>query len=515
MRTNSQAFIPHLLLGAGACMLSAQAAENSTSKQQPNIVIIYADDLGYGDLSCYGGSLKTPASDKLAARGIQMMNAHTVASTSTPSRFGLFTGVHPWRQAGTGIATGDAGMVIRPERYTLADAAKQAGYRTAAIGKWHLGIGETAKQNWNGLIKPNLSDIGFEHSYIMAATGDRVPCVFIENGRVANYDPSAPISVSYRKPFEGEPTGKKNPELLKVHPSHGHDQALINGISRIGFMKGGGKALWVDEDFADVIADEATDFIMEHKDEPFFLFVGTHDIHVPRVPHERFVGKSGMGPRGDAILQFDFQVDAVMTALEKAGVADNTLVILSSDNGPVLDDGYKDDAVEKLGDHKPAAHLRGGKYSSFEAGGRVPFLVSWPAKIAKGQKSHALFSQIDILASLSELIGATTPEGLVIDSKSELATLLGEDQGEGSEGIVKQNSAGARSFLMGKWKYTTPSRAAAYNGWTAIELGNNPEDQLYDLSIDPGEKKNLAKDNPVQLKAMKEGLQEIVSKKVK
>ncbi len=511
----SSSLIPSLLFGAGSCALTAQAAETVTAKQQPNIVIIYADDLGYGDLSCYGGSLKTPASDKLAARGIQMMNAHTAASTSTPSRFGLFTGVHPWRQAGTGIATGDAGMVIRPERYTLADAAKQAGYRTAAIGKWHLGIGETAKQDWNGLIKPNLADIGFEHSYIMAATGDRVPCVFIENGRVANYDPTAPIYVSYKKPFEGEPTGRKNPELLKVHPSHGHDQALINGVSRIGYMKGGGKALWVDEDFADVIADEATDFIMENKGEPFFLFVGTHDIHVPRIPHARFVGKSGMGPRGDAILQFDFQVGAVTDALEKAGVAENTLVILSSDNGPVLDDGYKDDAVEKLGDHKPAAQLRGGKYSSFEAGGRVPFLVSWPAKIAPGQKSDALFSQIDLLASLSELIGANAPEGLIIDSKSELPALLGQDLEVGSQGITKQNTAGARAYLSGKWKYIPASRGAAYNHHTAIELGNNPEDQLFDLEADPSEKNNLAKKNPQQLEVMKQGLQQLVSKKVK
>ncbi len=490
-------------------------AADPVETRPPNVVIIYADDLGYGDLSCYGGSLPTPQSDRLAARGVQMMNAHTAASTSTPSRFGLLTGVHPWRQAGTNIAAGDAGMVIRPARYTLADAARQAGYRTAAIGKWHLGLGETGKQDWNGTIKPNLADIGFEHSYIMAATGDRVPCVFIENGKVANYDPSAPISVSYKKPFPGEPTGRKNPELLRVHPSHGHDQALINGISRIGYMKGGGKALWVDEDFADVIAQQARQYIMAHKNEPFFLLVGTHDIHVPRVPHPRFVGKSGMGPRGDALLQFDFQVGAVLDALEEAGVAENTLVILSSDNGPVLDDGYKDEAVEKLGKHKPAGVYRGGKYSSFEAGGRVPMLVSWPQGMPQGAKSQALFSQIDLFASLSSVMGAQLPAGLVVDSKDESKSLLGCDLKTGSAGIIKQNTAGARCYLAGDWKYIPANRAAAYNSWTAIELGNSPQDQLYNLARDAGEKNNLAQSEPDKLADMKAGQQQLIRKPVK
>ncbi len=504
-----------LLVASGCLLPSAPAAQGESTPRLPNIVLIYADDLGYGDLSCYGGLVPTPRSDSLAQQGVQMMNAHTVASTSTPSRFGLLTGVHPWRQAGTRIAAGDAGMVIRPERYTLADAAKKAGYHTGAIGKWHLGIGETAKQDWNGHITPNLADIGFDHSYIMAATGDRVPCVFIENGRVANYDPTAPISVSYKKPFAGEPTGRKNPELLKVHPSHGHDQAIINGISRIGYMKGGGKALWVDEDFADVIAEQARDYILKNKDKPFFLYVGTHDIHVPRIPHARFVGKSGMGARGDAILQFDFQVGAILDALEAAGVAQDTLVILSSDNGPVLDDGYHDEAVEKLGNHRPAGKYRGGKYSAFEAGGRVPMLVRWTSTVPMGQKSHALMSQIDLMASLSALMKAPLPAGKPLDSRNELKTLLGTDLTGGSTGIIKQNTAGSRIYLSGRWKYIPANRAAAYNRSTRIELGNNPKDQLYDLVADPGETQNLAEEQPQQLQKMKEGQQQLIARPVK
>ncbi len=472
-------------------------------KQQPNIVIIYADDVGYGDLSCYGGTVPTPHCDSLARDGLLMKRAYAAAATSTPSRFALMTGLYPFRQKGTGVAAGNAGMVIRPERYTIADAAKSAGYRTGVIGKWHLGIGETAKQNWNGVITPNLSDIGFDYTFIMAATGDRVPCVFIENDRVYNYDPSAPISVSYRKPFEGEPTGRKNPELLKMHPSHGHDQAIVNGISRIGFMKGGGKALWVDEDFADVISQRAKTFIKENKDEPFFLFFGTHDIHVPRVPHPRFVGKTDMGPRGDAIVQFDFQVGEVLSALREAGVADNTIVILSSDNGPVLDDGYKEQAVERNGKHQSAGELRGGKYSSFEAGTRVPFLVRWPKQIKAGSRSTALFTQVDLLATLSPIMGIEIPKNLQLDSQNAGATLLAKDTTKGRDTLA-QLSVGGISVVSGKWKYIPANRGAAYNQYTAIELGNAPQDQLYDLSLDPSEKKNIAPQNAQQLQKMKE-----------
>ncbi len=472
-------------------------------KQQPNIVIIYADDVGYGDLSCYGGTVPTPHCDSLARDGLLMKRAYAAAATSTPSRFALMTGLYPFRQKGTGVAAGNAGMVIRPERYTIADAAKSAGYRTGAIGKWHLGIGETAKQNWNGSITPNLSDIGFDDTFIMAATGDRVPCVFIENDRVYNYDPTAPISVSYQKPFEGEPTGRKNPELLKLHPSHGHDQAIVNGISRIGYMKGGGKALWVDEDFADVIAQRAKKFIKENKDTPFFLFFGTHDIHVPRVPHPRFVGKTDMGPRGDAIVQFDFQVGEVLSALREAGVADNTIVILSSDNGPVLDDGYKEQAKERNGKHQSAGELRGGKYSSFEAGTRVPLLVRWPKHIKAGSTSTALFSQVDLLATLSTIMGAETPEGLQLDSQDAGAALLARDLEKGREHLA-QLSMGGIGLVSGKWKYIPANGGAAYSKYTDIELGNARQDQLYDLSSDPGERNNLAPKNAQQLQKMKE-----------
>ena len=236
--------IPWLLCyGVGPSLLvpCQAAAERRADAERPNVVLIVADDLGYGDLSCYGAHrVSTPHVDQLAACGLRFTDAHSVAATSTPSRYSLLTGHYSWRRNDTGIATGDAGMVIRPEQATVADLFHEAGYMTGAVGKWHLGLGDkTGTQDWNGRVTPGPEDIGFDYSYLMAATGDRVPCVWMENQRVANYDPSAPISVSYRKPFPGEPLGKDHPELLtklKPSPNHGRDMAIVNGISRIGYM---------------------------------------------------------------------------------------------------------------------------------------------------------------------------------------------------------------------------------------------------------------------------------------
>ena len=356
---------------------------------KPNVVFIYADDIGYGDISCNGSKINTPNVDKIAAQGIRFTDAHSTAATSTPSRYSMLTGEYAWRRAGTNIADGDAGMIIRPERYTLADMFKSAGYNTGVVGKWHLGLGDTnGSQDWNAKLSPNIGDIGFDYSYVMAATGDRVPCVFVDNGLVENLDANDPIFVNYKKNFEGEPTGKDNPELLKVLPSHGHDQSIVNGISRIGFMKGGKSALWKDEDIADILTAKAVSYIEQHKDEPFFLYFATQDAHVPRVPHKRFEGTSGYGVRGDVIVQFDWSVGEILKTLERLGLDENTIIILSSDNGPVVDDGYKDGAIETLADHKPWGEFRGGKYSSYEAGTRVPCLLRWKGTVKQIGRAH-------------------------------------------------------------------------------------------------------------------------------
>ncbi|MEG1700808.1 MAG: sulfatase-like hydrolase/transferase [Alistipes sp.] len=494
-----------LLCAAGLAPLGA-CQQSPSTPPKPNVIIIYADDLGFGDLSCNGAkTIATPNTDRVAQEGLRCTNAHTAAATSTPARYGLLTGQYPWRKAGTGIATGDAGMIIRPEQYTLPDLFKSAGYTTGAIGKWHLGLGDTAgTQNWNGEIRPGLSDIGFDYSFIMAATGDRVPCVYIENQRVVNLEPSDPIAVSYTTPFAGEPTGKENPELLRIHPSDGHDQAIINGIPRIGYMKGGKNALWKDELIGDRITEKALAFIRDNKDKPFFLYFGTNDVHVPRVPNERFVGKSGMGPRGDAILSFDYAIGQVTACLEELGIADNTLLIISSDNGPVVDDGYKDQAVELLGDHKPWGDYRGGKYSAFEAGTRVPFIARWNKHIPAGSQSNVLLSHIDLYASLAALCEAEIPAGAAPDSRNRLDAFLGKSD-VGSDYVVEYSLTQALSVIVGDWKYIEPNNGPAINIGTNTELGNLPTDQLYNLQADPNERHNLAAENPektAELKAL-------------
>lgn len=450
----------------------------------PNVIVLVADDLGYGDLECYGTrSVETPNVNRLAAHGVRFTNAHAVAATSTPSRYSLLTGQYSWRKEGTDVAAGNAGMIIRPEQFTMADMFKSKGYATAAIGKWHLGLGDqTATQDWNAPLPAGLGDLGFDYHYIMAATADRVPCVFIEQGSVANYDPSAPIQVSYKQNFPGEPTGRDNPELLyNLKPSHGHDMSIVNGISRIGFMKGGGKALWKDENIADSIASHTIDFIREHQDEPFFMYCCTNDVHVPRFPHERFRGKSPMGLRGDAILQFDWTVGQIVDELERLGIADNTLILLTSDNGPVIDDGYDDRAVELLGEHRPTGPFRGGKYSAFEGGTQVPYIAYWPKRIAEAKESDALVSHIDFFRSLGSLIGARLPKGSAPDSKNSLPTLLGESL-QDREYVVEQAANHTLSIRTKDWKYITPSNGEAVISWgPVVETGYLRSPQLYDM----------------------------------
>lgn len=467
-------------------------------EKKPNVIFIVADDLGYGDLSCYGEkTINTPNVDRLADMGLRFTDAHSVAATSTPSRYSLFTGCYSWRRKDTGIAPGDAGMIIRPEQITVADMFKSAGYKTGAIGKWHLGLGDkTGTQDWNGTITPGPQDIGFDYSYLMAATGDRVPCVWIENTKVANYDPEHPIYVSYKKNFPGEPTGKDNPELLtKLHPSFGHNQAIVNGISRIGYMKGGGKALWEDENIADTITAKSVQFIERESDKPFFLYVGTNDVHVPRYPHERFRGKSGMGYRGDAILQFDWTVGQIVNALERKGILENTLIVLTSDNGPVIDDGYKDQAKELLGSHRPWGEYRGTKYSIYEAGTRVPFIVSWKGKTRTGT-SEALFSHIDLFASMASLVDADIPKGAASDSSDNLDALLGKDS-KGREYVIE--AAGQLAVSTGDWKFIMPRMKKT----KANSANQNNQGELYYLKNDIAEKENVISAYPDKAKELR------------
>lgn len=471
----------------------------------PNIIIIYADDLGYGDVGAYGATeLETPNMDRLAKGGMQFTNGYASSATCSPSRYALLTGTYPWRNERAKILPGTAPLLIDTAEMTIPKMLKKQGYHTGIVGKWHLGLGR-GNVNWNEHIAPGPNEVGFDYAYIMAATQDRVPTVYIENGYVENLDPKDPIEINYKQNFPGEPTGKENPEMLKMKWHHGHNASIVNGIPRIGYMKGGDKAKWVDEDMADTFLAKAQDYIHTNKEKPFFLYYALQQPHVPRTPHPRFVGSSGMGPRGDVIVEADWCIGELMKTLEEEGLLEKTLIILSSDNGPVLNDGYYDDAVEKLGNHEPAGPLRGGKYSLFEAGTRVPFVTYWKGSIEPG-KSDAMISQIDLFASLANLVDQ---EELIKgkDSQNLLEVLLGKSD-TGRESLILE--ATTRTALRkGDWVLIPPYKGPAVNKQVNIELGNLDNYGLYNLAEDLEQQENLANSRPDKLREMMATFMEI------
>ncbi|MBA3316426.1 MAG: sulfatase-like hydrolase/transferase [Planctomycetota bacterium] len=480
---------------------------------KPNLLVIVADDLGYGDVGCYGAKcVATPNIDRLAVQGLKFTDAHATSATCTPSRYALLTGEYPWRKRGTGILPGDARLIIDPDRVTLPDLMKQAGYTTGVVGKWHLGLGD-GNLNWNGEIKPGPLEIGFDYAFLIPATGDRVPTVYVENRRVVGLDPNDPIEVSYGKPIGDEPTGRDHPELLKQKLTHGHDATIVNGISRIGYMTGGKAARWVDEDMADVITGKAVEFIAKNNERPFFLYFATHDIHVPRAPHSRFAGTSDCGVRGDVIAEFDWSVGEVMKALDERGLAENTLLIVTSDNGPIVDDGYDDGAWETLGDHDPSGPLRGNKYSHYEAGTAVPFIARWPGRIKADTTSDVLICQIDLAASFAKLTGVEVPDDAAPDSENLLPALLGESN-EGRRALVEQGRGLA--LRKGRYKYIPAAPARGRGGSKARPFDDaGPEAELYDLKADAGERKNLAEERPEVVEEMEATLKQLQNSSAK
>lgn len=482
-----------------------------TQSKRPNVVIIYADDLGYGDVGCYGATrIPTPHLDQLAREGLVFTQGYATAATCTPSRYSLLTGAYPWRNKGAQMLPGDAPMIIPPGSQTLPRMLQAAGYATGVVGKWHLGLG-AGNVNYNREIKPGPLDVGFDYSFIMPATNDRVPCVYIEGRRVVGLDPSDPIEVWYGKenPFPEVPTGRDHPELLRLKHSHGHDMTIINGIGRIGYMRGGRAALWDDETMAEVFLSKAVSFVKEHKDRPFFLYYALHQPHVPRVPGPRFAGKSALGPRGDVIMELDWCVGQLLDVLKQEGLRENTIVIFTSDNGPVLDDGYQDQAVGLNGDHRPAGPLRGGKYSLYDGGTRVPFILSWPGVVKPG-RSSAVVCQVDFLASFAALLDQPLEETAAPDSLNMLPALLGKDP-VGREELILEGIGSKTILRCGDWVYIPPYPGHSVAPNTGIELGNSPEAQLYHLGEDIGQQTNLAEMHPDMVEKMSQRLQELLT----
>jgi len=475
--------------------------------EKPNVVLIYGDDVGYADLGCYGAKLiPTPHLDKLATESLRFTDGHCSAATCTPSRFSLLTGIHGFRH-GVHILSPNAPMKITPEMFTLPQLFKQAGYQTAVIGKWHLGIGDgKTPVDWNADVKPGPLEIGFDYSFLLPSTNDRVPCVYLEDHRVVNLDPKDPLFVG-KKPDGIDctiyPDGRKNPEAMTYYKSsHGHNNSVINGIGRIGTMFGGKSALWNDETMADEFAKQARKYLAARKkDQPFFLYWSAADIHVPRAPNPRFHGKSALSYRGDAMVQLDWCAGEILAALEEHGLADNTIVIFSSDNGPVYDDGYEDGTTvhtstkEVDHDHDASGPYRGGKYQIYEGGTRVPFLIRWPAHIEPGT-SDAMVNQIDFIASFAELLDIKLEDDQAIDSRSTLPAFLGKSK-DGQTFMIEE--ADRLAIRQGSWKFIPAGKK---------RNGKN-DAQLYNLTRDPGEQTNLIADHPDHATEMKTLLEKL------
>lgn len=498
-----------------ALLLLFLAPSLEAEPRRPRLLVIMADDLGWGDISCQGASTyETPHIDRLAAEGRRFTNGYCSASTCTPTRYSLLTGIYAFRTKGTGIAPPAAPAIIQPGTPTLPGVLRAVGYRTAVVGKWHLGLGGEEGPDWNGEIRPGPLDIGFEHCFLLPTTNDRVPQVYLEDRRVLNLDPADPIRVYKQRPSEDHPTGLTHREALRMDWTHGHNGTIHNGIGRIGFYTGGEKARFRDEDLADEWVRRSVAWMERHREEPFFLFFASHDPHVPRMPHERFQGATPHGYRTDSIVQFDWCVGELMAALERLGLADETLVVLCSDNGPVMDDGYADGALEKLGEHRAGGPFRGGKYSVYEGGTRTPFIVRWPGVVAPGV-SEEIVSTLDLFASFAALTGAELHAGAAPDSAEVLGALLGEGGAKGRAELVQQDNgaSGNYGFRAGKWKLVRHDSKRARNVVVEKLLENTPVPrfQLFDLEADPGESRDLLERKPEVAARLKARLEAIVA----
>jgi arylsulfatase A-like enzyme len=497
------------LLALIAVVMISVAASGA---DKPNVVFILADDIGYGDFGCYGATkVRTPNVDRLAAQGLRFTDAHSMASVCTPSRYAFLTGEYAFRRKGTGIASGVEGLLIEPGRLTVPALLKRAGYATGIVGKWHLGLGRTPT-DYNGEIKPGPLELGFDYTWIMPATGDRVPCVWVEDHRVVDFDPTDPIRLDYSV-------------------ARGAPGSFVKGIPRIGKQTGGKAALWDDENLSTTIAAKSCAFIERQASagsaqgmrQPFFLEVATHNIHVPRVPNPKFAGKSQCGVRGDVIMEFDWTVGEILAALDRLKLADDTLVIVTSDNGGVLDTNGPDKehggTVASNNGHRFNGVLRGTKGTIWEGGTRLPMIARWPGHIQPGV-SDALVCHVDMLASMAALTGQELAREDAPDSFNVLPALLGQKtDAPCREYLVEQdNSGNALALRQGAWKFIPGEgggkgrrKAVAENPAEKVAARDLPpaRGQLYNLTDDLSETKNVAEAHPDRARAMAKKLGEI------
>jgi arylsulfatase A-like enzyme len=495
-----------LLLGVVILLSVSQICLASKKKTDtPNIVLINTDDLGYGDLGCYGATkLKTPNIDRLAKEGRMFTDAHSASAVCSPSRYALLTGEYPIRQGNLNAPVFLKNkLVIDTKKETIASVLKKAGYTTACIGKWHLGFGTTEPVDWNKPLTPGPNELGFDYYYGVPVVNSHPPFVYVENHNVVGLTADDPFV------YGKKAKTKEIFEKMNLEDIGGADKA---------------HELYVDEQVGTHLKNKALKWMKEQKDKPFFLYYATTNIHHPFTPAPQFVGTSNCGLYGDFVHELDWIVGEVMQTLEEMGVAENTIVIFTSDNGGM----YNATGQKAWGQgHQINGDLLGFKFDAWEGGHRIPFIVHWPNKIKDGSVSEQLICNVDMLATFAALTGYQLVNGQGQDSKNILDALTGKTNKQIREQLllapIKKSHLAVRK---GKWMYIgaqggggfTSSKkgthgfggpaAITFSGRENSDIENGkikvdaPPAQLYNLEKDVEQTTNVYKQYPEVVKEM-------------
>ncbi|MBB3206532.1 arylsulfatase A-like enzyme [Rhodopirellula rubra] len=481
-------------------------ASAGTSKQPPNIVLIFADDLGYGDAGCNGAThVQTPNIDLLATEGRRFTDAHSASAVCTPSRYALLTGEYPLRAGLWGPCSPTSKLLIDTDKLTIAQLLKNKGYETSCFGKWHLGFGSDTT-DYAKPLRPGPLDIGFSYYFGVPVVNSAPPYVYVENDRVVGMTSDDPIVLI------GKNAGEKATPITPLTEEHGN---------RVPNWFGGAVEahnLYNDFNLGTTLAEKATDWIRANKDKPFFVYLATTNIHHPITPAPRFQGTSQCGLYGDFIHELDWIVGEVMKTLEEQGVADNTLMIFTSDNGGMFHNvaqaAYQDG-------HQQNGDLLGYKFGIWEGGHRVPFIARWPGKIKPGTTSDKLICHVDMLATFAALTGQSLEKEQLVDSVNVLPALAGESTAQVRDHLVlSPRNASHIAIRKGKWMYIPAKGSGGFGGTkpgqhgfsgpAACTFTNHPNSdiangrikkdappaQLYDLSADVNQTQNLYTENP-------------------
>ncbi|MCS7469940.1 arylsulfatase [Stieleria sp. ICT_E10.1] len=504
-----------LILSASLFLSLATVSFCRAADTPPNVVLIFADDLGYGDLGCYGAShVQTPNIDRLAAEGRRFTDAHSVSAVCTPSRYALLTGQYPLRgNGGRGIwgpAPVTSPLLVDTEKTTIADVFKNSGYSTAAFGKWHLGFGQE-KNDWQEPLRPGPQDLGFDYYFGMPVVNSAPPYVFVENDRIVGSDPADPLVYLGRNNKAATPITPIPPEAAQRSPN------------QFGGAKEAHK-LFNDYKVGTTLAEKSVEWINARKDEPFFLYLATTNIHHPFTPAKRFQGTSQCGLYGDFIHELDWIVGEVLACLEENGLSDNTLVIFTSDNGGMFNHGGQ--AAFKAG-HRQNGDLLGFKFGVWEGGHRVPLIVRWPGKVKAGTISNQLIGNVDMLATFAALTQQQLDKAQQADSVNMLPAFVGEPQKPIRDHLVLAPHKGTHlSVRKGKWMYIPGQGSGGFGGRkpgdhtfagppavsfvgsvnSDIEDGKIKKDappaQLYDLEADVSQTRNVYNERPEVVKEL-------------